>query len=385
MDTPVIDGPRACAEAELPEVVAVVDSALRQGSDQSMGTDYPLVFRAGNLDNIRIIKVDGEVAAEVPFIVWEARVEDAEISLGYISPTATAAKHRRKGYGLLCLMDCVKRMNQLGCDLSILSTRIETFPFYECGGYQAVQKQGWLYACTQADAERFADNGEEIVRYDPATREHLAAIQAMHERDTPGVRRTAEAYASVFNLPKMKTLVALRAGRPAGYAIVSRASNKPGLVEAGGDEPAVESLVHRTLSELGTDPIRTYAHLTSTSLSRVLDRNLPGRREMTPQNHMVRINDAGRFFGRISRWLEKRNQGRTRAFSIGVGGETVSFRFSKAGLRLGSEKFPEHVVLSPRELVSVVFGPNPVRPVEPPAVMAGLFPFYLPIEMLDRS
>jgi predicted acetyltransferase len=235
----VIEGPRAVTAAELPEVIAVVNSALRAGSDQSMVTDYPLVFRAENLENIRILKVNREVAAEVPFIAWKVRAEDSEFSFGYISPTATAAKHRKKGYGLLCLMDCVKRMNQLGCELSMLSTQIATFPFYECGDYQPVQKQGWTYLCDKSDAGRFADNGEEIALYDPATRRHLAAIQVMHERDTLGVRRTAEAYASVFNLPKMKTRLAFRNGQPVGYAIVSRATNKPGLVEAGGDESAV--------------------------------------------------------------------------------------------------------------------------------------------------
>jgi hypothetical protein len=43
-------------------------SRLRAGSDQSMLADYPLVYLPQNLPNIFVMKVAGEIAAEVPYL-----------------------------------------------------------------------------------------------------------------------------------------------------------------------------------------------------------------------------------------------------------------------------------------------------------------------------
>src|SRR5260370_40250375 len=136
MYMPNIDGPRGCTKAELHEVIALVDKEMRQGTDQSMLTDYPLVYLDKNLENIRILKVDGEAAAEVPILPKIVVMEDFRFNIGNISPTATASQHRMKGYGLQCVNSCVQRMNQIGCELSVLWTGVPIFPFYEKAGFQ---------------------------------------------------------------------------------------------------------------------------------------------------------------------------------------------------------------------------------------------------------
>ena len=61
-----IEGPRACTAADLPGVIALVDAAMRSGTGQTMWTDYPLVYRESNLENIRIVRVGGEVVGKSP-------------------------------------------------------------------------------------------------------------------------------------------------------------------------------------------------------------------------------------------------------------------------------------------------------------------------------
>ena len=102
---------------------------------------------------------------------------------------------------------------------------------------------------------------------------------------------------------------------------------------------------------------------------------------------MMRINDVGAFFRAIAPWLAQRNAGRPREFSLGVpdAGTTVSFRFFERGLQLGDTPLPVHIELSRRELTAVVFGCHPDRPATVPEAMSGLFPFYFPIPILDRS
>ena len=48
-------------------------------------------------------------------------------------------------------------MEQAQCQLSVLWTMVETFPFYQHGGYQAVRPQAKVYRCGAADAKSFAD------------------------------------------------------------------------------------------------------------------------------------------------------------------------------------------------------------------------------------
>ncbi len=387
MPTPQIDGPRACTKADLPEVIALANSSLgRGGTDRTVLTDYPLIYQDKNLENVRILRVDGELASVVPFIVWPIDFGGCRFSIGGISPTATAVPHRMKGYGRQCLEDCLRKMEAMGCELSILRTKVATFPFYACGDYQAVQNQAWIYPCTREDAGRFVPHGEAIVERNQLADDELAAVRAMHEAEGGGSYRSPERYGPLFSLPKMKALLAYRGKTPVAYLLVSNALNMPGLLEAGGDEAAVETLVHRALSELGETETRIgHGNLNPSVLDGLLEKRLPGRRQPTAENRMVRINRPAAFLRRIAPWMERENRGVERAFSVTTGGETVSFRFGPGGLSLGTDRLDPHHELSRRQLVSAVFGDHPSYPPAPAVHLGGLPPFYFPVWLLDRS
>ena len=360
MNSPAIDGPRACTPGERPEVVALVDQAMRQGTGQSMLTDYPRVYRDGNLANVFVLRAGGELASVVPFIPHEVRCADCRFTIGIISPTATAPQHRKQGYAGRCLDACHQQMARLGIPLSVLWTKVETFPFYEKGGYQAVRSQGWTYRCDGADASRFHDHGQAVITYQPETGCFLPEIQALHEQAVYGVFRPAEAYSTLFSLPRMTTLLALENGRPAAYLTVSRAINKPGLLEAGGSGAAVETLVHHALATLDAgESMTAYANLAPTVLEEVVAAKLPDRRQpQTAGPMMIRINDAAGFVATLSPWLQRQHP-------------TVD------PARLAA--------LPPLSLAALLFGAHPERPVAPPAELAAFTPFHFPIWMLDHS
>jgi len=382
-----IEGPRACTPDDLPQVIALVDEAMRRGSDQTLWTDYPLVYRGDNLENIRVLTVGRKVACVVPFIPRDIVVDGCHFRIGIISPTATAPAYRHRGFGLRCLHSCIQQMEQAQCQLSVLWTMVETFPFYQHGGYQAVRPQAKVYRCGAADAKRFADHGHAVVEYEQRA-DWTEAIRRLHERESYGVRRTAAEYPVLLQLPKMRTLLAMSDGAPAAYLVVSRAVNKPGLIEAGGAEAGVETLVHRALAELGPDhSVSAHANLTETMLERVLARHLAPDLEPGVGGMMIRINDVRGFLGRIAGILEHKNGTVERAFSATFHDpdETVSFRFSRDGLALGAGKQTQDFAMSLREWTSVIFGSHPARPVGRPAGLADLFPVYFPIWVLDRS
>lgn len=388
--------PQPCSQADLPSMIALVDSIMRVGSDQSMLTDYPLVYRRANLKNVRIIKsvpdpttqAQSNVVAVVPFIRRPMTIAGCHFSIGIISPTATHPDHRHKGYGSACLQSCLEQMSTDKIDLSVLWTREATFPFYEQSGYQAVRTQNTLYRCTQQDAALFRDYGHLVVLYDRAASHHLAAIMQLHNQESVGVVRQADEAAALFALPKMQTWLALDGEQVVAYLVVSLASNKFGLIEGGGAESGLQTLLHHALRKwAGTEPIPVYGYLTPSVLGDLLERTLPERREPRASNMMIRINQVRPFLEKIRPWLAQKGNTREDAFSLYVAdtNETIAFLFSKEGLQLGAEPQAHHAVLTRQQLTSVLFGEHLARRVSVPAFAAELFPFYFPLWVLDSS
>jgi len=94
-----------------------------------------------------------------------------------------------------------------------------------------------------------------------------------------------------------------------------------------------------------------------------------------------------RFFEAIRPWLEQRNGGRERRFSLEVAdtGEVVSLDFAAHGLQLGDQPQTDHVLLTRQQWTSVVFGEHLSRRVVIPPSLRDLFPFYFPLWILDQS
>ena len=49
----MIDGPRGCRASEFEEVIGLINSVFRTGTDQDIRTDYPLVFNHSKIEYAR--------------------------------------------------------------------------------------------------------------------------------------------------------------------------------------------------------------------------------------------------------------------------------------------------------------------------------------------
>ena len=384
-----IDGPRACREDERDKMIALVDDVMRDGIDQTFLTDYPLVYQDSNLQNIFIIQEKREMASVVPYLPREVVVDGCQFSIGIISPTATSANHRKKGYASKCLNVAIEKMVDDEVAISILWTVNSNFPFYERSQFYAVRSQDWLYTCKKGDADLFSDNGHQVIEYKPDSKQYIADIQTMHENELFGILRAPEEYPYLFNLPKSRTLIALQDNKPVGYLMLSNSCNKSGLVEAGGDKVAVETLVNRALLELDDEmKLPIYGNLTPTILGALFEEKLPERRtDIAGIGMMVRINHAYGFMKEIKPYLEKRNAGIVRKFSVGITdtSEMLSFDFTEQGLEICNNRFDMHVDVSMQEFTSIVFGSHVEHAVEVLEMFKNIFPFYFPIWQLDHS
>ena len=392
-----MDGPRACRECEFDEVISLLNEIFRPGSEQDILTDYPLVFNHSMLEYMRVVSVDGVVVAQVPVIPREVIAAGDRFTVGIISPTATHPDHRHKGYSTLCLQDCNGIMEEKGWAVSALWTMEGTFPFYQHSGYEAVASQGWMYRLDGEQFELFEPGPWKIVPYEPAGG-HLDAIMKIHEAEAYRIGRTREEYQTLLSLPKINVFLAVKNGEATGYLLFGEGTNKPGLIEGGGDVGALESLVRYVLEQrVGGGQTQVLTPLTPTCLGRLMEVKAPqGKRPVEEADgvgpQMMRINSLERLLRGIENYLRGKSAGLRGDVRLVCEetGEAVTVEFHDGDVRFSDRRIGDEVVLGRRRLVQLIFGAHrSAEPVECNSrageILRAVFPYYFPIWELDHS
>ena len=372
-------GPRACRQSEFEETVALVNAIFRDGTDQHIATDYPLIFREPRLDLHRVLSVDGRVVAHVPVAPREVVNGGDRFTIGIIGPTGTHPDHRRRGYATQCLRDATRIQEERGWPVAVLWTAEATFPFYRHSGWEAVGSQGFVYDLGHGDRERFARGSHDVVSFDPTEKPHLAFVMGVHDAEPRRVVRSADDYLALLTLPKVRTLLALDGGGPAAYLVAGEGFNKPGLIEGGGDPAALESLVRQALDGMAPGgAVQVPVPLTSSPLGRLMEARKPDARRPVEEGagigyQMMRVNSVAGLMNAIRGHLRSRSAGLDAELSLYCPdtGETVGMTFSGGDVEIGPGRRGDAVELSRRDVARLVFGPhraaNPVEIDGPPA------------------
>ena len=132
------DGPRAPRADEFQELLAQVNGVMREevGAAPTYGQEWPRIYCRENLENIRVILVDGRIVSSAAIYPHETRFGDARLRVGGITGVATDTAYRRRGYGTRVMQACIERMAELGCQLSLLGSGVPSW----------YRKLGWEYA-----------------------------------------------------------------------------------------------------------------------------------------------------------------------------------------------------------------------------------------------
>ena len=391
-----MDGPRACREDEFDEAIALINSVFRAESDQDIRADYPLVFNQAGLEYMRIVRVDGRIVAHVPVAPRGVRVGGDGFTAAIISPTLSHPDYRHRGYATACLRDCVRIMEEREWPISVLWTQVQTFPFYQNSGWEAMSPQGYGYGLVSGDAERFEDGEFDIVPYDSGNGEHLEAIGRFHDAEAERIVRTREDLAALLSLPKIIVHLAVQGGVIAGYVVVGEAKNKVGLLEAGGDSKAIGALVRDRLVRLAPeDTLQVQTPLSPTPLGRLMESIEHYDRHSIEDAalagyQMVRINSLSGLLRGMEELLRVRSKQVRATFGLDCSdsGEAVTISLDDGDVEIRAEHSPNSLSLSRRQLAAMIFGRH--NSVEPPPVpeshiLHRLFPFYFPVWALDRS
>ena len=394
----MIDGPRACRASDFEEVIALINQVFRAGTNQDIRTDYPLVFNRAKMEYMRILKVDGVVVAHVPVWLREAVVGEDRLRIGIISPTVTHPDYRRRGYATRCLRDCIRIMEDEGVPVSVLWTLEATFPFYQQSGWEAVASQGWLYRLRPEEYALFESGTFDIVQYDTRNADSFNAMMNLHDAEPHRIARTSEEYRALFSLPQTTTFLAMNGGEMVAYLMFGEGTNKPGLIEGGGDMAGLETLVRHVLLEREADSeIQVLLPLIPSSLGRLIERKKPGSGLPIEEAkgvgyQMMRVNSLEKLLRQIENHIRSKSAGLRGEICLVCRetDEAVTLKFNDGDVDLSTEQSPEPVVLTRQQLTQLVFGAHPAaNPIECSGVtgeiLQTIFPFYVPIWELDHS
>ena len=394
----MIEGPRGCRASEFEEVIALINSVFRAGTDQDIRTDYPLVFNHSKMEYMRLLKVDGTVVAHVPVWPREAIAGNDRLQFGIISPTVTHPDYRRHGYATLCLRDCVRIMEDKGWPLSVLWTLEATFPFYQQSGWEAVGSQGWLYQLLPKEHALFENGPFDVVQYNSRNTDLLNAMMRLHDAEPHRIARTSEEYHALFSLPKTKIFLAMNSEEVAAYLTYGEGVNKPGIIEGVGDIAGLETLVrHLLLERPSNSEIQVLLPLVPSNLGQLIEEKKPGSGRPIEEAkgvgyQMMRINSLEKLLRQIEHHL--------RSQSAGLHGEVclvcretdeaVTLKFRDGDVDLSTEPSAAALILTRRQLTQLIFGPHPAATsVECSGttgeILQTIFPFYVPIWELDHS
>lgn len=233
---------RPTEHEDLEPLGELLDDVFRRSrgvTDQTILTDFPLVFARENLRNSRILTEKGTILSHAALWQRTMLVDGAALNAGVIVVVATHPDHRGRGYASRVMDDLQRTLREEDYDLGILWTNAPEF--YKKLGWQTTVPRGALATVDFAATAQKPSREIEVALFDPAR--HLEGVMALHEQEAVRFSRTPDEYRVLLALPKVDVWVALGRGAVVGYLVHGKAVNKRGLIEHGGEFTAVIGLM----------------------------------------------------------------------------------------------------------------------------------------------
>ena len=245
------DGPRAPRADEFEELVAQVNRVMREEVDAAptYGEEWPRIYRLENLENIRVIRVDGRIVSSAAIYPHDVRFGSARLRVGGITGVATDAAYRRRGFGTRVMQACIERMAELGCQLSLLGSGVPSW----------YRKLGWEYAGVER-SYKFSRGNRHLLPSDAglvmreAEDGDFETLAEIHEARALGGVRSPDLLRSMWGpKPGAAVWVALRDGTVSAYLRVQGTS----VTEYGGPAVLVLPMLARLLESWDDPSIQT--------------------------------------------------------------------------------------------------------------------------------
>jgi predicted N-acetyltransferase YhbS len=110
-----------CRLEEMLDLVQLVNRVFRAGREGDMGEQYPLVFDAGNVENLRVARQGDRLVSHVGLCIRDAAILGARLRVASIGAVATDPEHRGRGVAGRLLEDARRHAVEQGASLMLIS------------------------------------------------------------------------------------------------------------------------------------------------------------------------------------------------------------------------------------------------------------------------
>ena len=250
------EGPHGCTGYELAGALDLANLVLRTlgvapGAAPrwpSIGLDYPHIYNAENLENVRVVTHGGRVVCSVGIYPTSVRTPRGTISVGGINAFVTHPDYRRRGLGAAVLQDAHAQMQRNGHHIALLSTRIQDY--YRQFGWESAGRQR-TFVFDRGNITFLPDpTGLEVTE---GWQAYVADLVALHNGEEQVALRGESSFALLAERKAQRVFVAQREGRVTAYAALSGTAVR----EYGGAPEDVAALLHAVFRQLDDPHTRT--------------------------------------------------------------------------------------------------------------------------------
>ena len=191
-----MEGPRGTRRKELTKVVELLHLVFRTsgGMPATIPQQYPLLFNAANLDNLRIILDDGKPVSHVGIQEVEAFIYGCRIRVGTIGGVCTHPEYRGRGLATMVLADSMRKMVEDGVDVVLISGIRGLYSRVGC----AVAGRVHRFRIMREDAERLPSQSMELL---PLNEPHTTDLIEAYQKEPVRFHRTLEDFKVLLQAP----------------------------------------------------------------------------------------------------------------------------------------------------------------------------------------
>jgi predicted GNAT family N-acyltransferase len=232
-----MEGPRAPAVTEYPEILSFLDKSLRPDHTWSIAAEYPTALQQTNMHNIRIIKDGQEVLSHAVLKPLILKSPIAIYKIAAIGSVVTSSNHRKLGLSSQIIEACLNEAIAQNCDLAVLWT--DLFDFYRKFGFEVTGSELSILIDHALPTRMQGITIREGSNVDPA------AILKLYNRHTVGTVRTQEEIRQFLKIPNSKFYTCWDSkGMLLAYAAEGKGADLNGYIhEWGGGVTEVMNLV----------------------------------------------------------------------------------------------------------------------------------------------
>jgi predicted GNAT family N-acyltransferase len=213
-----MEGPRAPALQEYPEVVSFLDNSLRPGATWSIVSEYPTALTQQNLNNIRIIKDGKDVLSHAVIRPAIIKTPVAIYKAAAIGSVVTNSHFRNQGLSRQIIEDCITESARQDCDFAVLWTNL--YDFYRKFGFELAGSELSIFVEKDLNVAPAALIFREGTNVDPA------AIHKIYSRHTVNTVRSLDEIRQYLKIPNSRVYTAWDAqGGIQAYAVEGKGAD----------------------------------------------------------------------------------------------------------------------------------------------------------------